>query len=67
MTGLLTAAYAGLVLLATQVFSFRTPVAVAARPKSQPTRTGNPPWPLSVSAGVLPRGSRAVLAERPTR
>ena len=30
MTGLLTAAYAGLVLLATQVFEFHTPVAVAA-------------------------------------
>jgi hypothetical protein len=30
MTGLLTAAYAGLVLLATQVFRFHTPVAVAA-------------------------------------
>ena len=29
MTGLLTAAYAGLVLLATQVFRFHTPVAVA--------------------------------------
>ncbi len=30
MTGLLTAAYAGLVLLATQVFAFHTPVALAA-------------------------------------
>ena len=30
MTGLLTVAYAGLVLLATQVFGFHTPVAVAA-------------------------------------
>jgi hypothetical protein len=30
MTGLLTVAYAGLVLLATQVFRFHTPVAVAA-------------------------------------
>ena len=30
MTGLLTVAYAGLVLLATQVFAFHTPVAVAA-------------------------------------
>jgi hypothetical protein len=30
MTGLLTVAYAGLVLLATQVLSFHTPVAVAA-------------------------------------
>ena len=30
MTGLLTVAYAGLVLLATQVLAFRTPVAVAA-------------------------------------
>jgi len=30
MTGLLTAAYAGLVPLATQVFSFHAPVAVAA-------------------------------------
>ena len=30
MTGLLTVGYAGLVLLATQVFSFHTPVAVAA-------------------------------------
>ena len=29
MTGLLTVAYAGLVLLATQVFAFHTPVAVA--------------------------------------
>lgn len=30
MTGLVTVAYAGLVLLATQVFRFHTPVAVAA-------------------------------------
>ena len=30
MTGLLTVAYLGLVLLATQVFAFHTPVAVAA-------------------------------------
>jgi hypothetical protein len=30
MTGLLTVAYAGLVLLATQVFRFHTPAAVAA-------------------------------------
>jgi hypothetical protein len=30
MTGLLTVAYAALVLLATQVFRFHTPVAVAA-------------------------------------
>ena len=30
MTGLLTVAYVGLVLLATQVFAFHTPVAVAA-------------------------------------
>jgi len=30
MTGLLTVAYAGLVLMATQVFRFHTPVAVAA-------------------------------------
>ena len=30
MTGLVTVAYAGLVLLATQMFSFHTPVAVAA-------------------------------------
>jgi hypothetical protein len=30
MTGLLTVAYAGLVLLATQLFSFHTPLAVAA-------------------------------------
>jgi hypothetical protein len=30
ITGLLTAAYAGLVLLATQVFEFHAPVAVAA-------------------------------------
>jgi predicted PurR-regulated permease PerM len=30
MTGLLTVAYAGLVLLATQVFTFHTPVAVTA-------------------------------------
>jgi hypothetical protein len=30
MTGLLTVAYAGLVLLATQLFRFHTPVAVAA-------------------------------------
>jgi len=30
MTGLLTVAYAGLVLLSIQVFSFHTPVAVAA-------------------------------------
>jgi hypothetical protein len=30
MTGLLTVAYAGLVLLATQMFRFHTPVAVAA-------------------------------------
>jgi hypothetical protein len=30
ITGLLTAAYAGLVLLATQVFRFHTPAAVAA-------------------------------------
>ena len=30
LTGLLTVAYAGLVLLATQVFSFHSPVAVAA-------------------------------------
>ncbi len=29
-TGLLTVAYTGLVLLATQVFAFHTPVAVAA-------------------------------------
>jgi hypothetical protein len=30
MTGLLTVAYAGLVLLATQMFRFHTPTAVAA-------------------------------------
>jgi len=30
MTGLLTVAYAGLALLATQLFSFHTPLAVAA-------------------------------------
>jgi hypothetical protein len=30
MTGLLTVGYAGLVLLATQMFRFHTPVAVAA-------------------------------------
>ena len=30
ITGLLTVAYAGLVLLATQVFRFHTPVAVVA-------------------------------------
>ncbi len=30
MTGLLTVAYAGVVLLATQVFRFHTPAAVAA-------------------------------------
>ena len=30
ITGLLTVAYVGLVLLATQVFTFHTPVAVAA-------------------------------------
>ena len=30
MTGLLTLAYAGLVLLATQMFSFHTPLALAA-------------------------------------
>jgi hypothetical protein len=30
MTGLLTVAYAGLVLLVTQVFRFHTPVALAA-------------------------------------
>ena len=30
MTGLVTVAYAGLVVLATQVFSFHSPVAVAA-------------------------------------
>jgi hypothetical protein len=30
ITGLLTVAYAGLVLLATQVFAFHTPAAVAA-------------------------------------
>jgi hypothetical protein len=30
ITGLLTAAYAGLVLLATQVFAFHTPAAAAA-------------------------------------
>ena len=30
ITGLLTVAYAGLVLLATQVFAFHTPVAVVA-------------------------------------
>jgi hypothetical protein len=30
ITGLLTVAYAGLVLLATQMFRFHTPVAVAA-------------------------------------
>jgi len=30
ITGLLTAAYVGLVLLATQMFEFHTPVAVAA-------------------------------------
>ena len=30
MTGLLTVAYAGLVLLATQVFAFHTPAAAAA-------------------------------------
>ncbi len=30
MTGLLTVAYAGLVLLATQMFRFHTPAAVAA-------------------------------------
>jgi hypothetical protein len=30
MTGLLTVAYVGLILLVTQVFGFHTPVAVAA-------------------------------------
>jgi hypothetical protein len=30
MTGLLTVVYAGLVLLATQIFAFHSPVAVAA-------------------------------------
>jgi len=30
MTGLLTVAYAGLVMLATQMFTFHTPAAVAA-------------------------------------
>jgi len=42
MTGLLTVAYAGLVLLATQVFSFHTPVAVAVPP---PGMTRPPPAP----------------------